>query len=1521
MYEHKTKCKQTKSYKESIKTRIRNSMKMSTATASATQRLTNNRLIMDSMATTTANEFMAAQTTCNNCYTRLFELKRQAIKIMMIEYHRMLKISPHALDSLPLLVYQNLQLNEHHLIGTVNGVCTYCGTHIESIKEHAVIQATFMTRNMPQSHNLLPYNNPANMGRPVASYGETTDSVNGKRVQGLNNTQHSSSSETRGGRDEPPARSTASPTAAQFFAEAAKKYNIPSKKKKKRHRREDDLFPTNFSYLLRTDPPPNPPGLFKYMGRRVDGKVSVMLRISPNTNLEETDSFIEVDQRRKQISVLQPKNLEHVPSKFQSFNSAPKLYAFDGIFEPDLSQTRVSSTSVLDVLHAVINGGEGCLLSYGASATGKTTTMVGSDNSNKDLGILPAAIAWLYSLLEDCKQRTGARISVRVSAVEVVGSTENLKDLLADQASGADSMDSTGDSPGVYLREDPIGGTVQLSNVSEPQAVSAEKAAFYLDAALAARTTETDESGQRQSSHMIFTVHVYQYRVERNHRRGPGGAVPYSGGRSRLHLIDLSHVNPNFRNIQHGGAPSHAALGQIIVAMLNGFKQVPYRDSKITRLLKDSIGNLTCRSTLITHVSADEKNYGKTYNTLQITSKINRSRRKRNKHCSSSSDNNSCDETGRRRRPYPAIVQTYGIDDNGLSSDYNTSSAGEDSCDTVIYMGSNGHLSDRDLTDNERPPSPDTFRAMRLKLASSSEDETNEPIELTSESAEETPLKRNKLEVLTNVIDAIPPLKIMETSNVEKAVNVVAPLVIKQENSTAASTISPSTDSTKTSLVNQLIESRNNDDIILMPNNDITDDVVDKIPSEKELRKREKRIAKLLKESLSNDDLTSVNIKNKRNLVSNDGYTSDICKSITDTYDKSNKYDGYISAPENNYRKPVQIVRGTVRQKEMDKKFDEVVKEHFNEKLEGNTSFETNNESSTDHISTSVLYNKNIQATSDVNTNSLRESSVDGPPSTVTDCIRESSVDGPAVREKENGDDFCTKNETKEPKIKDLNHVITVSAVPNFSVTKKPPLRDFVSSPKIRQNSSRAANISNTKVYKGSSTSLDNLGFRTPQLQRSYSKDDTISLVSANESDAYDSDTTSYAASPSVTRRQSGRPARLRYRWSTVYEEDENKKDIKPDKNTNSKNKKKENAVVLDSEAKPARIIASPKKSSIKSPKTEKKILSPKTNKKLANSEELLSPKSRKRFALLSPKSERKQKNSSDKRMSGCSDASSGIGSNSSQSQTPSLHSGEEVKMDDTTIEKDTSSRSRLWLFGRHKSRKGRSSSGYMSDGHVTDSSARSSRRYRFFSRSKSSLYTDGHSSGYDTSITDGGMTSCAEDLTDNESVASTKKKRRFLGLRRRSTNDLSSTRGRVKKPMWFDSRRCQSDDEGVQIKVYEIDAPAQMNRRRCKSEDAMTSRIQPRRIEELKKHREYLKSELHLALDKFPSIEYNAQLAKLNLDITDAPDVTNRNQTKSVSELEKENNMIGKKLKVLKSHIQVVTCFDAHQPRKVTQI
>jgi len=63
---------------------------------------------------------------------------------------------------------------------------------------------------------------------------------------------------------------------------------------------------------------------------------------------------------------------------------------------------------------------------------GKTYTMLGVDDCPQSLGVIPCAISWLYKLVDERKHTTGARFSVRVSAVEVTGKTEVIKDLLAD---------------------------------------------------------------------------------------------------------------------------------------------------------------------------------------------------------------------------------------------------------------------------------------------------------------------------------------------------------------------------------------------------------------------------------------------------------------------------------------------------------------------------------------------------------------------------------------------------------------------------------------------------------------------------------------------------------------------------------------------------------------------------------------------------------------------------------------------------------------------------------------------------------------------------------------------------------------------------------------------------------------------------------------------------------------------------------------------------------------------------------
>lgn len=82
--------------------------------------------------------------------------------------------------------------------------------------------------------------------------------------------------------------------------------------------------------------------------------------------------------------------------------------------------------------------------------------MIGKDSSSQSLGIAPCAISWLFKLISERREKTGTRFSVRVSAVEIYGKEEGLQDLLSDVSTG--SLQD-GQSPGVYLREDPICGT------------------------------------------------------------------------------------------------------------------------------------------------------------------------------------------------------------------------------------------------------------------------------------------------------------------------------------------------------------------------------------------------------------------------------------------------------------------------------------------------------------------------------------------------------------------------------------------------------------------------------------------------------------------------------------------------------------------------------------------------------------------------------------------------------------------------------------------------------------------------------------------------------------------------------------------------------------------------------------------------------------------------------------------------------------------------------------------------------
>ncbi|XP_064230586.1 kinesin-like protein KIF26A [Aotus nancymaae] len=517
--------------------------------------------------------------------------------------------------------------------------------------------------------------------------------------------------------------STGPSAAASFFIRAVQKLSLASKRKKPHPppppaSRGASTYPTDFSGVLQLWPPPAPPCLLRATSKTKDnpgsiGKVKVMLRIWPAQGAQrsaEAMSFLKVDPRKKQVILYDPAAGPPGSSgpRRAATAAVPKMFAFDAVFPQDSEQAEVCSGTVADVLQSVVSGADGCIFSFGHMSLGKSYTMIGKDSSPQSLGIMPCAISWLFRLIEERKERTGTRFSVRVSAMEVCGRDQSLRDLLAEVAP---SSLQDAQSPGVYLREDPLCGA-QLQNQSELRAPTAEKAAFYLDAALAARSTNRAgcDEDTRGSSHMLFTLHVYQYRVE---KCGRGGM---SGGRSRLHLIDLGSCEaaPGRAGEAPGGplCLSLSALGSVILALVNGAKHVPYRDHRLTMLLQESLATAGCRTTMIAHVSDAPAQHAETLSTVQLAARIHRLRRKKAKYASSSSGGESSCEEGRARRPphlRPFHPRTVALDPDRmppcLPGDPDYSSSSEQSCDTVIYVGPGGAaLSDRELTDNEGPP-------------------------------------------------------------------------------------------------------------------------------------------------------------------------------------------------------------------------------------------------------------------------------------------------------------------------------------------------------------------------------------------------------------------------------------------------------------------------------------------------------------------------------------------------------------------------------------------------------------------------------------------------------------------------------------------------------------------------------------------------------------------------------------------------------------------------------------------------
>uniref|UniRef100_A0A671MFF9 Kinesin-like protein n=1 Tax=Sinocyclocheilus anshuiensis TaxID=1608454 RepID=A0A671MFF9_9TELE len=278
-------------------------------------------------------------------------------------------------------------------------------------------------------------------------------------------------------------------------------------------------------------------------------------------------------------------------------------FVFDSVFRQDSSQVEVFENTTKAIVDGVLNGYNCTVFAYGATGAGKTHTMLGTSDSP---GVMFLTMNELFARMDLIKE--DKVFDIAFSYLEVYN--EQIRDLL------------TNSGP-LAVREDSSNGVV-VQGLTLHQPKSAEHILEALDYGNRNRTQHpTDMNATSSRSHAVFQIYLRQQ--DKTASLNPNVRV------AKMSLIDLagseraSATNAKGARLREGANINRSllALGNVINALANPKckkTHIPYRDSKLTRLLKDSLGG-NCRTVMIANVSPSSLSYEDTHNTLKYANR------------------------------------------------------------------------------------------------------------------------------------------------------------------------------------------------------------------------------------------------------------------------------------------------------------------------------------------------------------------------------------------------------------------------------------------------------------------------------------------------------------------------------------------------------------------------------------------------------------------------------------------------------------------------------------------------------------------------------------------------------------------------------------------------------------------------------------------------------------------------------------------------------------------------------------
>uniref|UniRef100_G1SX52 Kinesin-like protein n=1 Tax=Oryctolagus cuniculus TaxID=9986 RepID=G1SX52_RABIT len=335
---------------------------------------------------------------------------------------------------------------------------------------------------------------------------------------------------------------------------------------------------------------------FQPQGCVLPSQVALRVRPISVAELEEGATLIAHKVDEQMVVLMDP--MEDPDDILRAHRSREKSYLFDVAFDFTATQEMVYQATTKSLIEGVISGYNATVFAYGPTGCGKTYTMLGTDH---EPGIYVRTLNDLFHAIEETSNDMEYEVSM--SYLEIYN--EMIRDLL-NPALGY-----------LELREDSK-GVIQVAGITEVSTINAKEIMQLLVKGNRQRTQEPTAANRTSSrSHAVLQVAVRQRSRVKN--------VLQEVRQGRLFMVDLagseraSQTQNRGQRMKEGAHINRSllALGNCINALSDrgSSKYVNYRDSKLTRLLKDSLGG-NSRTVMIAHISPASSAFEESRNTL-----------------------------------------------------------------------------------------------------------------------------------------------------------------------------------------------------------------------------------------------------------------------------------------------------------------------------------------------------------------------------------------------------------------------------------------------------------------------------------------------------------------------------------------------------------------------------------------------------------------------------------------------------------------------------------------------------------------------------------------------------------------------------------------------------------------------------------------------------------------------------------------------------------------------------------------